>query len=495
MINWEQEQRQAPLGLIIFFAQTGRRILKAAWPLLLILIFKEKTESRDQMFFYLSIVAAVFILIASILSYWFFKFRIVDNELVVRKGYLRKVRINIPLERIQTINTKQNILQKILNLVSVEVDTAGSQGSEVEFIAVKKEIAEELEALFRSYRENCSEMEETETIEQKQDPVFKTIFQLSTSDLLKVGISQNHLKSFGAIIGFVYLMYSQLNDVFEEQIQQLTEESLLYAQSLTITYFIGFGIILLGLSLLFSLAVTVIIFFDFKLVKIERSLKVQHGLFNTREWNIPLSKIQVISLHRNPIRNLLKFSTLKIKQAVSSDNVKKKQLIWVPACSPKNAVFLQDNILEPNRLDFSEKHKPHVIYFLIRFIWTSVALLVVSLFFYDYWETWTLFLGTEIFLGLYLLLMRKRKYARLSDANLHLSSGGVSQTETWMSLYKIQSVKVKQNIFQRRRGLCSLVLYSASGDSLKVPHLPETTALEFRDYFLYQTENSHRKWM
>ena len=494
MINWEQEQRQAPIGLVLFFAETIQKLIKGIWPLILIYFFKDKTDGRNEFYFYMVVAASVFVIVNTVFSYLFFKFQIVDGELIVKKGYLKKVRINIPLERIQTINTKQNILQRMLNLVSVEVDTAGAKDTEIEFIAIRKDVAGELEKLFRAYRESHAEEMASEN-EQEGYREEKTILSLNLRDLVRVGISENHLKSFFIILSVFYGLYYQVKDVFEEQVQAFTEESMSYVENLTWGVYVGLVVFVFILSVLFSFGRIIFKYYNLNLLKIEDSLKIQHGLLNTKELNIPISKIQTISFHRNPIRNLLKFSTLKIKQAVSGEAIKKKQSISVPSCTFEHAGQVTDSVLETSTLGFSEKQKTHVVYFIIQFFWFSVVFTGISFLLRDYYWTWLVLLVLETFLASYLLMASKKRYIQLSDTNLLLSKGAIAQTEQLISMYKIQSVSIKQNFFQKRRNLVSIVLYSASGDGLRIPYISEKGAVEFRNYILYKIETSQKTWM
>ena len=47
--------------------------------------------------------------------------------------------LNVPFDRIQSVDFKRNIVHQFLNVVSVQVDTAGSKGSELELDAIEQE--------------------------------------------------------------------------------------------------------------------------------------------------------------------------------------------------------------------------------------------------------------------------------------------------------------------------------------------------------------------
>jgi putative membrane protein len=72
-------------------------------------------------------VAFVIITVAiSIVRYWFFRYQISDDSILIREGVIKKTQLDIKFDRIQAIDTKQNVLDRSFDLVTVKIDTAGS---------------------------------------------------------------------------------------------------------------------------------------------------------------------------------------------------------------------------------------------------------------------------------------------------------------------------------------------------------------------------------
>ncbi|MEP3042750.1 PH domain-containing protein, partial [Nonlabens ulvanivorans] len=150
-------------------------------------------------------------LVGPIVQYWFFKFHVENDELIIQKGWIFKKRKAIPVERIQSINIAQNIAQRVLGLVAVEIDTAGSKAKELEIPALDRHFAEQLKTLLGREKQKkaveASPITYVETSDTEDIPSVKNdskiILQLSFIDLLKVGITQNHLRSGGLAIGVV----------------------------------------------------------------------------------------------------------------------------------------------------------------------------------------------------------------------------------------------------------------------------------------------------
>jgi putative membrane protein len=75
-----------------------------------------------------------------------------------------------------------------------------------------------------------------------------------------------------------------------------------------------------------------------------------------------------------------------------------------------------------------------------------------------------------------------------------IKQGWFGQEWILLQWYKIQSVEMKQTIFQRRRGLASLRLYTAAG-SISVPFIDKDAANQVVNYALYKIESSKESWM
>ena len=91
------------------------------------------------------------------------------------------------------------------------------------------------------------------------------------------------------------------------------------------------------------------------------------------------------------------------------------------------------------------------------------------------------------------LSFKKKGYA-LSDNLLMITGGTWGSSATKMLLHKMQSISLAQTPFQRRRGLASLVLHTASG-ALKIPDIAYEQCLVLKNYLLYRVESSRENWL
>ncbi|MGB4850209.1 MAG: PH domain-containing protein, partial [Saprospiraceae bacterium] len=152
-----QPQRQSPKAVFLILLKYGRIIISTIWPILLVVLINP--ASHKGIIISSIVMGVAFLsLVYSILSYLKFYFFIQDNELCVRSGVLRKKVLNVPFDRIQSIDFRQNLIHQFLNVVSVRVDTAGSKGIELELDAIDRHRAEELRETVLAYKRTKSNL-------------------------------------------------------------------------------------------------------------------------------------------------------------------------------------------------------------------------------------------------------------------------------------------------------------------------------------------------
>ena len=232
-IPLDQPQRQSPLAIAFILVKFLRQAARRFWPLILIIVFQQGDSYMAWLLGSLLVISCVQ-LVLSLISYYKYYFHIKDGELIIQKGVLRKTNLNIPLDRIQTINFQQNVLHQLLGVVSVEVDTAGSAKAELNIDALSRPKAEELrDYILQKKKELIEEKEEAEpllnedgeVIEVEKTPVISSVpdrkvFELSPIDLFKVGVSGNHIRTFFLLIGSIFGLL-QFTGLSEDEVWEL----------------------------------------------------------------------------------------------------------------------------------------------------------------------------------------------------------------------------------------------------------------------------------
>src|SRR5688572_14353642 len=96
--DWSIPQRQGGPALLIIIFKTIIEILKGFWPIAVAILFTGKSNRADNIQLFV-IVFFELVLVRSMIEFYFFHFQIINNELIIRKGFLTKKTITLPLER------------------------------------------------------------------------------------------------------------------------------------------------------------------------------------------------------------------------------------------------------------------------------------------------------------------------------------------------------------------------------------------------------------
>ncbi|HFA52024.1 MAG TPA: hypothetical protein ENJ95_23655 [Bacteroidetes bacterium] len=505
MNPFEQPTRQSIIAILFILGRIFRILLRQLWVLILVFVFNPKKQAFSSFTIGIIGLAAVGA-VASVISYFRLYFYIKNDELVLEKGVLRKKKVTVPLDRIQSVNFKQTLLHQILNVVSVEVDTAGSAGKEFSLQALKKEEANAL----RDYIENNRKVIAASRGGQKEKDVFsaekeealeektpaKLLFELSPSDLIKIGVSQNHLRTAGIIMVFFLSFFDDVEDALDLKLTDRLEEFLGLAQEADFLPYLLIGIpFFLGISFFLTLFRTVLQYFSLKFWRTPLGFKMESGLFTRQEVSANLQKIQYVRWDSSPLKRVFKMVAVRLPQAASIQ-VTRKLSANVPGCYHEHLSAIRQAYF-PKEKEYAET--AHGINWRIMFRMflkqgvVPVALLMLVSYSWlgnGIW-VWLLWLPAALWLA---YLFYKNWHWYVSEEGIRTSWGVVSQHAILLQWYKVQAVSIRQNYFMKRRGLAHLVLFTAAG-AVKVPYVRVEKAREVQDFVLYKVEVDGRSWM
>ena len=486
--------RQSAKGLVLIFIFSLRQFIKMFWPLILVVVFQEKLF-KDLFILGIAVLVLLFLLVVhTILYYLNFLFYISNGEFVLKKGYFRKKILTVPLDRIQSVNTKQNLIQQVLDVVTLEIDTAGSVAKELKIQALEKSFAIELQKQLRPVDLKRTETENDLQAEETAEIAEEVILKLSPSDLMRIGISQNHLRAGLIIIAFGFQIFQQIQDMFDDKAEEYSSEFISFISSSNWALISFLILFFLAVSVVFSLLRTVLKYFDFKLIKNEGTYRIESGLLNKRNVIIPHGKVQELKWETGPLKKLFGIYHLVFKQAVSDQN-RRQQLVDAPGCLSTHLEKLRTDLFGENKLNDNIKIYSNPYYF--RRLWLFygwVPVLVSSPFLFDEWIYWLAVVAWLAGSAFYASLKLKKRYFSMNNEQIIVSGGAISHQLTQMELHKIQAVEFRQSVFQKKRSLSSLSIMNASG-SITIPFIDETMAKQIYNYLLYHTEVSNKKWM
>lgn len=486
--------RQSAKGLVLIFVFSLRQFIKMFWPVILVVVFQEKFFKDIVILGIVVIVLLVLLVIHTILYYLNFLFYISNGEFVLKKGYFRKKILTVPLDRIQSVNTKQNLIQQVLDVVTLEIDTAGSVAKELKIQALEKSFAVELQNRLHPVELKRTKREADLQVENTAKTTDEVILKLTPADLMRIGISQNHLRAGLIIIAFGFQIFQQIQDMFKDKAEEYSNEFMGFISASSWALITFLVVFFLAVSVVFSLLRTVLKYFDFRLIKNEGTYRIETGLLNKRNVIIPHGKVQELKWETGPLKKLFGIYHLVFKQAVSDQN-RRQQLVDAPGCLSVHLERLRTDLFGENKLTDDIKIYSNPYYF--RRLWIIygwIPVLVSSPFLFDEWIYWLSVLVWLAGSAFYASLKLKKRYFSMNNDQIIVSGGAISHQLTQMELHKIQAVEFRQSVFQKKRSLSSLSIMNASG-AITIPYIDETLAKQIYNYLLYHTEVSEKKWM
>lgn len=496
-LDLHQPQRQNPFGVAVIFVKN----LRIAINIFISVFFVQFGTSFN--FFSVSIysIAGVILVLFLVLSYYQYRrflFYIEDDKFVLEEGVFRRDKMTIPFDRIQSVNLTQNLIQQILNVTALKVDTAGSKLKEMEIVALDKAYAKKLQKHLLELKHQSLGAEQQEEgatdfstqTDVKQEPLLR----LSVVDVLKVGVTENHLRNglilFAVINGYIWQFEDYILKPFEGYIDEATDRVFAYGLIVVPISVILFLII----GILFSIVQSFLKYFNLRFFANRKGVSMQSGLLKKAEYNIPVNKIQYIKWSSNPLRKLIGYKTITIKQAGSEEASDRKSL-QIPGAKEFQVDTVLDFFFKERKLEAQGAVKAHWLLasqlsFFVSIV--PVGALIVG----GFWITQLWYVVPVVLLAIIWLCYQYYKTVSLSwnKELIMLSKGYVFPKTYYLKFYKMQNVELRQSFLQKPRGLAHLVFYSAAGN-LRLPHIPLEKAEVLYNYILYKVESSNQSWM
>jgi putative membrane protein len=487
--------RQSYVAILIIMYRLYKVIIRQLIPVFIIILLKGSLP-KSPWFIYGIIVVALVAGLFSIVAFFKYYFYIKDNKLIVEKGVFKKSILEIPFDRIQSINTEQNLIHRVFKVVKLNMDTAGSAGNELQLFALDMDLAKQLNTKILKEKKESQVLDQTE--EQVESSEKKIIFHLTIPQLLKVGVTENHIRSGGILLFFFFYIFDSLEDVGIDLLDK-SEEYLPAAQELVQSLIVVLVLIVLFAIVAFviSLVRTVLKFYNLTMYRKGEGFIIVSGLLNKKERAAKDDKIQLVKWSQNLLQRLSGIYEILMKQA-SSQEVGEQKSFKVVGLSESNVFDTQAYVFKER---YPELYKLPMnginrYYFIRRlFIWSYLFIPILIVL--GVLGKWIISIYIFTLYGLALwgsyLSFKKKKYG-VGNEMLRIDGGTFGRKSTAMPLFKVQNISLTETPFQRRRKLSSLIIYTASGE-MKIPEIRRNKAIEILNYLNYKVEVQKEKWM
>ena len=493
--DFNKPQRQSAIGILVFFADTFQNIIRGLLPV--IVIWTLKFDQINKIYLVLgSILVVSIIALISYLKFINFTFYIDEDqdEFIINKGVFNKTKIAIQLNKIQQVNINQSFIQKIIGVYALQVDTAGSNNKEVSIRAISHDLAL---ALKTKLLDNTSDKSEISSEQVAVEIAEKESIKISFLSLVKVGLTSKYAQTFAIIMAFFVAIFDKVsqfsreNSAIENQIDNYANRAASIVGILIIIFFI--------LVLIINLSRTLIKYFDFEILKQQKSIVLSYGLLNKKTTIIKPEKVQIVTISSNYLQKKLNVLDIRIKQASVgvSEKEEQKSAIEIPGCNPAE----RDEIIKmlfqklPSK-DFTLQPNIRIIIAsILKFIIFPTIILIVlinviTLSDYHY----------LLFIPIYLLIVIVSIYFGFKNSKLFISQNHIiKQSGVWdidqeiIEISKIQAITVKQLFWHKKPNIGSLVLHTAGGNlSFQLANFIYIKQLV--NTWLYQVESTKKSW-
>jgi putative membrane protein len=256
-------------------------------------------------------------------------------------------------------------------------------------------------------------------------------------------------------------------------------------------------IIFIILSILISLIRTILKYFSFHAWLQGDIIGLSSGLLRKIEYRIPVAKVQYLVWAGNPLRHLLGFKSILIKQAAAEESGgRSQQKIEIPSCREEQSGALEEVVFGRQIAPGSNRVRAHAIpYMLISFYaGTALASVLITV----AWLTGRVFFWPALLL-IPALVFWSYKYAMsvlidIQEDVVVIHKGWLFPRRFVLPVYKAQSVSFVQSVFSKRRRLATFEFYTASG-WVSARFLPQQTVKQLCNFVLYKTESYKGSWM
>lgn len=498
--NFSKPQRESALGILIMGAHMMLKIGKATFFLLVIVFVKMSGTS----FLYLMLGISAIMVFSFIFAYlWYLKFTFFldkeKQEFIVNKGIFNRDQVIIQLDKIQQVNINQNILQKIIGVYGLKIDTAGAHGEEVSIKAIDETSAYILkEHLLNSETITATEGKiELENEKTAEEPFLK----ISSWTLFKVGLTSNYGQSLALIVAFFYtVIYEgrQLLDAFKINKDQI--QSTVTGMLTIVTIFILVACLLIVL-LIVNLVRTFYKYFELEISEHSNTLLLSSGLIAKKNTLVSPNKVQITKYSQNYFQKKLNMLNMSLKQAHFGQSKKGHEMqgntLEIPGCNAGERDELLKMIL--GKVPLKEKtfipdwrflNLP-VFFKLV----VPVSIFLIIAFNVPELKPYIGFSIAYLIIGVLMIYISYRRHRISVCQDFIIKTSGIWDIANEIIMpNKIQSITTFQYPWHKGVDVGHLTLHTAAGQ-IHFKYGNYTEIKQLVNYWLYQVESRNENWM
>ncbi|MGI1805615.1 PH domain-containing protein [Exiguobacterium sp. TDN 0502] len=254
-------------------------------------------------------VGILFVILYGIASWYFYTFTIDAETIRVRKGIVKKSERTTQRKRIESIGIQQNVIERLLRLATLTVETSSESGSpEVELKGIRLDFAKELKSSIKNDGPIVAK-EESEEI----------AYTIPVRDLALAGALSGRVGL--ALVG-IGTAYQFIDQFIERYVDRLFSE----LAHLSLIVLTGLGILVLLIIYIGSIIVYILKYGAYRAVLQHNRLLIGYGMLNRTEVAFHADKIQALVIQESWIQRLIGRASLSL-HIISATGEKERLLL------------------------------------------------------------------------------------------------------------------------------------------------------------------------
>jgi putative membrane protein len=480
-----------PASFIFILGSQARQMLV---PGLALLFTARTTETGLQLIAMVLFVPFALVAVARMLV---FRYRIDEEELVIRSGLIFKSVRHVPYKRVHNIDAVQNVLHRVLGVSEVRIETAGGTEPEAAIQVLSRAAFEELRQHVLARRAPPAVGGEGIAPIAAQAPDTTVILRLDPREILLSGFIHNRaafviaaafglMWEFGLAEGMMERVFGR--DMAGRGVARQFLAALVGQGDVPVRAILlglaGLAILLVVLRLL-SMAWALVTLYGYTLVRQGTDLRAEFGLLTRVTTTTPLRRVQTLTvqegvLHRRFRRVMVRVQTAGTMAGGEGQGGRREAI--APILPRARLQAFVDAVLPGTTVEQVDWQRPHPRAFRRAFVVSSISLVIL-------WSWLAIWLEWRWFALLPVLLawafVSARKYVAnlwwgTTDQAVLFRSGWLRRYMTVVRYPRVQAVSLLESPFDRRHGMASVQVdtFGASGavHSVDIPYMPRESA-------------------
>ncbi|MEO1021167.1 MAG: PH domain-containing protein [Bacteroidota bacterium] len=453
-------KRQHPIAIVsrVF------KVLRANLVPILAIGFLGTRNNQNPYFLYIFLGTVVLALVAGFLGWWRFYYRLIDDEIQIKRGVFVRQQLFLNKERIQVIDITEGFIQRMFGLVQLEIKTAGGGTKTATISAITRDEAITIRNELR--KKNASTISQSEESDAAET---ETVSPLSDEDnvLLRWRLHDNKLMlaaitsgNFGLIASILGATSGQLNEfINKDTIDYVLDVLPGYGNVAAIAYLVLFIVLV---SWLFSFMGVLFRFFNFKLEKKENELVITQGLLERKHITVPFKRIQALRFKEGILRQPLGYGMLFAESAGFEQNQQEKSIVVLPFIKKSELQTLLPELFsgfDDPELTLSPPKRAFGRYLRS----PNYLLLIFAFGLYWVWDFWWMLFFVMLPFTALGWIRYKDAGIGLSDTFVKVQSRVLAKSTAWVLRKRVMNADIKQGPIQSYKQLATLSVTAASG--------------------------------